>query len=75
MVQKELVIVLQASVVDSLPVRAAQMLRENLYRDERRRLRERLDRFRPGSGEHYDTITPDANSDAANLPSSPEQNN
>ena len=67
-IQKELVVVLQVRVVDSLPTRAGQPLRENLYQEERRTLRERLDRFRPGSGEHYDTITPDANSDAANLP-------
>lgn len=67
--------VIQASIVDSLPVRAAQLLRDNLYREERRRLRERLDRFRSGSGEHYDTIAPDADRDAANLPSSPQQNN
>ena len=70
-IQKELVVVLQVRVVDSLPTRAGQPLRENLYQEERRTLRERLDRFRPGSGEHYDTITPDADRDAYNLP---EQN-
>ncbi|MCH8031939.1 MAG: type II and III secretion system protein [Bacteroidetes bacterium] len=67
-IQKELVVVLQVRVVDSLPTRAGQPLRENLYQEERRTLRERLDRFRPGSGEHYDTITPDADRDAYNLP-------
>ena len=70
-IQKELVVVLQVRVVDSLPTRAGQALRENLYQEERRTLRERLDRFRPQSGEHYDTITPDADRDAYDLP---EQN-
>jgi len=65
------VVVLQVRVVDSLPTRAGQALRENLYQEERRTLRERLDRFRPQSGEHYDTITPDADRDAYDLP---EQN-
>ena len=67
-IQKELVIVLQVRVVDSLPTRVGQPLRENLYQEERRTLRERLDRFRSGSGEHYDTITPDADRDAYRLP-------
>ncbi len=75
--QKELVVVLQASVVDSLPTRAGQPLRQNLYQRERETLRERLNQFRPNAGEHYNTITPDverdADRDAYNLP--PQQNN
>lgn len=67
-VQKELVIVLQARVVDSLPSRAGRPLRENLYEEERQTLRERLDRFRPQTGEEFDTITPDQERDAYNLP-------
>ena len=70
--QKELVVVLQASVVDSLPTRSGQPMRENLYQEERNTLRERLDRFRPQAGEHYDTITPDADRDTYDLP---QQNN
>ena len=74
-VQKELVVVLQATVMDPLPVRAGRPLRQNLYQEERRTLRERLNRFRPQAGEHYDTIAPDADRDTDNLPSSPQQNN
>ncbi|NNF58896.1 MAG: type II and III secretion system protein [Rhodothermaceae bacterium] len=64
--QKELVVVLQARMVDSLPVRADRPLPENIYREERQDLRERLDRFRSGAGENYDTITPDPEDDARN---------
>lgn len=72
--QKELVVVLQASVVDSLPTRAGTPLRQNLYQQERESLRERLNRFRPEAGDHYDTIGPDADPDrdTYNLP---QQNN
>lgn len=74
--QKELVVVLQASVVDSLPTRAGMPIRQNLYQDERESLRERLNQFRPDAGARYDTITPDmereADRDAYNLP--PQQN-
>ncbi|MDX1440137.1 MAG: type II and III secretion system protein [Rubricoccaceae bacterium] len=58
-IQKELVIVLQARVVESLPNRAGRPLRQNLYQEERRTLRERLDRFRPRTGEEFDTINDD----------------
>lgn len=67
-VQKELVIVLQATLVDSLPTRAAQALRNNVYREERRALRERMERFRSGSGDELDTIHPDAEEDIDDPP-------
>ena len=64
--QKELVVVLQARMVDSLPDRAGRPLPQNIYQGEREELRERLDRFRSGAGENYDTITPDPEDDARN---------
>lgn len=67
-IQKELVIVLQARVVDSLPIRAGRPMQENLYQQERESLRERLDRFRPQTGEEFDTITPDQERDTYDLP-------
>lgn len=57
-VQKELLIVLQARVVDPLRARAGRPLPENLYDRERQDVRQRLDRFKPGAGEELRLIDP-----------------
>ncbi|HYE96422.1 MAG TPA: type II and III secretion system protein [Rubricoccaceae bacterium] len=57
--RKELVVVLRASVLDPIPTRAARPLPENIYQEEHRRLRERLDRFRTGEGREYEMAVPD----------------
>lgn len=55
-IQKELLIVLQARMVDPLRVRAARPLPTNLYEQERRDVQERLERIRPGTGAEFDLI-------------------
>lgn len=52
-VQKELVIVLQARVVDDLRTRRARPLPSDLLRQERQDMRERLDTLNPGAGQRY----------------------
>jgi len=58
-VQKELLIVLQARVVDPLRLRAERPLPTNLYERERDDVRERLDRVKPGAGDDLRLINPD----------------
>lgn len=57
-VQKELLIVLQARVVEPLRTRAGRPLPSNIYEQERDDVRNRLDRFRPGAGEDLRLIDP-----------------
>ena len=54
--QKELVVVLQARVVDPIPLRAGRPLPQDLLQQEREDFRDRLDRFRPGAGTSYDEV-------------------
>ena len=54
--QKELVVVLQANVMDPVPVRAGRPYPVNIYQQERTDFRTRLDRFRPGAGRAYENI-------------------
>lgn len=57
-VQKELLIVLQARMVDPLRARAGRPMPTNLYERERQDVRQRLDRFRPGAGDDLRLIDP-----------------
>lgn len=57
-VQKELLIALQARVVDPLRARAGRPFPTNLYERERQDVQRRLDRFKPGAGENFDLIEP-----------------
>lgn len=58
-VQKELLIAIQARVVDPLRVRAGRPYPENLYERERQDVQRRLDRFKPGAGEDLSLIDPE----------------
>jgi hypothetical protein len=58
-IQKELLIVLQARVVDPVRLRAARPTPTNLYEQEREDVRERLERIRPGAGEDIRLIDPE----------------
>jgi type IV pilus assembly protein PilQ len=58
-VQKELLIALQARVVEPLRARAGQPYPTNLYERERQDIQRRLDRFKPGAGEDLDLINGD----------------
>jgi hypothetical protein len=58
-VQKELLIVLQARVVEPLRTRAGQPYPTNLYERERQDVRQRLDRFKPGAGDDLRLINPE----------------
>src|SRR5690606_27849137 len=58
-VQKELLIVLQARVVETLRARAGQPFPTNLYERERQDVQRRLDRFKPGAGADLSLIDPD----------------
>ena len=53
-VQRELIIVLQARLVDDLRTRQARPLPSNLIEQERRDYRDRLDRFNDGAGQRTD---------------------
>jgi hypothetical protein len=55
-VQKELLIVLQARMVDPLRVRAERPFPTNLYEQERQDVQERLERIRPGTGAEFALI-------------------
>jgi len=57
--QRELLIVLQARVMEPLRVRAGRPFPTNLYERERRDVQQRLDRFKPGSSEDLRLIEPD----------------
>lgn len=57
--QKELLIVLQARVMDPLRVRAGRPFPTNIYERERRDVQQRLDRFKPGASEDLQLIEPD----------------
>ncbi len=57
-VQKELLIVLQARVVDPLRARAGRPFPTNIYQQERDDVRGRLDRFKPGAGDDLRLIDP-----------------
>ena len=56
--KKELIVVLQARVVDDLRTRQATDLPRSLIQQERRDLRERMDRFNGGAGERIDLPEP-----------------
>ena len=58
-VQKELLIALQARVVDPLRMRAGRPFPTNLYGQEREDVHRRLDRFKPGAGGDLSLIDPD----------------
>lgn len=58
-VQKELLIVLQARVVEPLRARSGRPAPQNLYEEERRDVRQRLDRFKPGAGDDLRLINPE----------------
>ncbi len=58
-VQKELLIALQARVVEPLRARAGRPFPTNLYEQERQDVQRRLDRFKPGAGEDLSLIEPD----------------
>jgi type IV pilus assembly protein PilQ len=55
-VQKELLIALQARVVEPLRARAGRPYPTNLYERERQDIQRRLDRFKPGAGDDFDLI-------------------
>jgi hypothetical protein len=57
-VQKELLIVLQARMIDPLRTRAARPFPTNLYDQERQDLQERLERIRTGAGDDIRLIDP-----------------
>jgi hypothetical protein len=50
------VVVLQARVLDPIPLRAGRPLQQNLLEQEREDFRDRLNRFRPGAGTAYDEV-------------------
>ena len=56
--KKELIVVLQARVVDDLRTRQATDLPRSLLQQERRDLRERMDRFNGGAGERIELPEP-----------------
>jgi hypothetical protein len=58
-VQKELLIALQARVVEPLRARAGRPFPTNLYERERQDVQRRLDRFKPNAGENFDLIEPE----------------
>lgn len=58
-VQKELLIVLQARAVRPLRARGAEPFPTNLYQRERQDVQQRLDRFKPGAGQDLQLITPE----------------
>ncbi len=58
-VQKELLIALQARVVEPLRARAGRPFPTNLYERERQDVQRRLDRFKPGAGDDLSLIEPD----------------
>jgi type IV pilus assembly protein PilQ len=55
-VQSELIIVLQARVVDPLRARSTQPFSESVYQDEREDVIRRLNRFKPGEGSEFNLI-------------------
>ncbi len=57
-VQRELLIALQARVVEPLRARAGRPFPTNLYEREREDVKRRLDRFKPGAGEDLRLIEP-----------------
>lgn len=57
--QKELLIALQARVVEPLRARAGRPYPTNLYEQERQDVQRRLDRFKPGAGDDLSLIEPD----------------
>lgn len=57
-VQRELIIVLQARVVDDIRTRAARPLPSNMIEQERRDYRERMDAFNEGSGQRSNLPDP-----------------
>jgi type II secretory pathway component GspD/PulD (secretin) len=71
-VQKELLIVLQARVVEPLRARAGQPYPTNLYERERQDVRQRLDRFKPGAGDDLRLINPDNPERAYRAPANPQ---
>ena len=58
-VQKELLIALQARVVEPLRARAGRPFPTNIYGRERVDVQRRLDRFKPGAGEDLSLIEPE----------------
>ena len=58
-IQKELLIALQARVVEPLRSRAGQPFPTNLYERERQDVQRRLDRFKPGAGDDLRLIDPE----------------
>jgi len=67
-VQKELLIVLQARVVEPLRARAGQPYPTNLYERERDDVRDRLNRVRPGAGDDFRLMDPDNPERTVRLP-------
>ena len=57
--QRELLIVLQARVMEPLRVRAGRAFPTNIYQRERQDVQQRLDRFKPGASEDLSLIEPD----------------
>ena len=57
--QKELLIVLQARVMDPLRVRAGRPFPTNLYERERQDVQQRLNRFKPGAADDMSLIDPE----------------
>ena len=55
-IQSELIIVLQARVVDPLRARSEQPFSQSVYQDEREDVIRRLNRFKPGEGEEFNMI-------------------
>jgi type IV pilus assembly protein PilQ len=67
---KELVVVLQARVVDSIVDRSGRPLRDNLYQEDQQIRRSTLDRFRPGAGR--EAVLPTDHREAFGLPETSE---